>query len=222
VPGAGKRRELMAQSKKRSAWRRVLFDRPVLKLFLVLLFVVIAFALAQSISIPLLRFPAMVVAIIAMAYAIVLGGYILTHYLIRGPLERLFTAKDLTSLLLSYVMFIVIILLVISVLFSVVQDLKLGYLTHDPTQRLSRDMINSDNPNVSRDYLYFTAVTFFSVGYGDVVPMGLCKLLAILTAFAGNIVTVVLMAIVISVYLNRRTKGPDEVSGAQSERSTEG
>jgi len=206
----------MAASKETSRLRQALFGRPVLKLFLVLLFVVIAFALAQSISIPLLRFPAMVVTIIAMAYTIVLGGYILTHYLIRGPLERLFTAKDLTSLLLSYVMFIVIILLVISVLFSVVQDLKLGYLTYDPTQRLSRDMIDNENPNVSQDYLYFTAVTFFSVGYGDVCPMGLCKLLAMLTAFAGNVVTVVLMAIVVSAYLNRRSG--DQASRVRPER----
>jgi hypothetical protein len=44
--------------------------------------------------------------------------------------------------------------------------------------------------------------------------MGFCKILAIVTAFAGNIVTVVLMAIAVSVYLNRRAKPPqvpDEV-----------
>jgi hypothetical protein len=40
--------------------------------------------------------------------------------------------------------------------------------------------------------------------------MGLCKIMAVVTAFAGNIVTVVLMAIVVSLYLNRRTKTPDQ------------
>jgi voltage-gated potassium channel Kch len=209
----------MGEPKRPSRLRRSLFDRPILKLFVVLLLIVVAFALAESISIPLLGFLALLVAIIAMAYAIVLIGYMVSLYLIKGPLERLFTARDLASLLLSYVMFIVIILLMISVLFIVVQDLKLGYLTYDPTQRLSRDMIDNENPNVSQDYLYFTTVTFFSVGYGDVCPMGLCKLLAMLAAFAGNVVTVVLMAIVVSAYLNRRSS--DQASRVQPERKAD-
>jgi len=68
----------------------------------------------------------------------------------------------------------------------------------------------ANDPNISHDYFYFSAITFFSVGYGDVCPMGLCKIMAVVTAFAGNIVTVVLMAIVVSLYLNRRTKTPDQ------------
>lgn len=209
----------MVEPRKLSGLRRALFGRPILKLFLALLFIAIAFALAQYISVPLLRFLVVLAAITAVVYAIVLIGHIVSLYLIRKPLERLFTARDLFSLLLSYVMFIVGILLVISVIFMVVEDLHLGYLTYDPTQKLSRDMIDDKNPNLSQDYLYFSAVTFFSVGYGDVCPMGLCKTVAMLTAFAGNIVTVVLMAIVVSVYLSRRSRGPEEASSAQPEQS---
>jgi potassium channel LctB len=204
----------MGRTKRPSGWRQALFDRPVLKLSLVLLFIAVAATLAQAISIPLVTFIAAPLIIIAVAYAIVLAGHIGSLYLIRRPLERLFNARDLFSLLASYVMFIVGILLVISLCFKVVQDLKLGYLSYDPTVKLSEDMIEQDAPSLSEDYLYFTAVTFFSVGYGDVCPVGLCKPLAMLTAFTGNAVTVVLMAIVVSAYLSRRAKDSDQVPSA--------
>ena len=200
----------MGETKRPSGLRRALFERPILKLSLVLLFIVIAATLAQHVSIPLLRFLVALLTIVAVAYAIVLTGHI-----IRTAFNRLLSARDIVSLLLSYVMFIVGILLVISVLFMVVEELHLGYLTHGPTSDgFNSDVIDSEDPNISHDYLYFTAVTFFTVGYGDVCPMGFCKTLAMVTAFAGNFVTVVLMGIVVSLYLNRRVKSSDQASSA--------
>jgi len=212
----------MGEPKRPSRLRRALFDRPILKLFLTFLFMVIVSTLARYTSMPLLRFLVALVISTAVVYAIVLTGHIVSLYLIRKPLNRLFSARDLFSLLLSYVMFIVGILLVISVIFMVVEDLHLGYLTYDPTERLSSDMIDNKDPNLSQDYLYFSAITFFSVGYGDVCPMGFCRTMAMATAFAGNVVTVVLMAIVVSLYLNRRTKTPDQASSSRSEENAEG
>ena len=109
----------MGESKRPSRLRRALFDRPILKLFLVLLFIVSCLQRWLRMhdrcrcSGYLL---ALLVAIIAMVYAIVLIGHIVSLYLIRKPLDRLFSARDIFSLLLSYVMFIVGILLVISLL----------------------------------------------------------------------------------------------------------
>ena len=71
-------------------------------------------------------------------------------------------------------------------------------------------MIDSEDPNLSHDYLYFSTITFFAVGYGDVCPMGLCKTLAMVTAFAGNLINVVLMAIVVTLYVNRTRGRPDQ------------
>jgi len=134
---------------------------------------VIASTLAQHISIALLRFLVALVITVAVAYGILLTGHILNLYLIRKPLGRLLSARDIVSLLFSYAMFIVGIVLVISVLFMVVEELHLGYLTHvqQPTSSNS-DVIDSGDPNISHDYLYFSAVTFFSVGYGDICPWG--------------------------------------------------
>jgi potassium channel LctB len=219
-PGVEKRREPMGETKRFSGLRRALFDRPILKLFLTLLFIVIGSTLAQYISIPLLRLLVLLVSVIAVAYAILLTGHIVNLYLIRKALARLLNARDIVSLLFSYAMFIVVILLVISTLFGVVEALKLGYLTHGPTtDEFNSDVIDSEDPDISHDYLYFTAVTFFSVGYGDICPMGLCKIVAVVTAFAGNIVNVVLMAIVVSLYLNRRNS--DQASSVRLERGAE-
>ncbi|MDM7999356.1 MAG: ion channel [Dehalococcoidia bacterium] len=202
--------------KKTSGLRQALFNKPILKLFLVLLLIVVGFTLAQTISIPVLRFIVAMATVIAVLYSIILIGHIVALYLIKKPLGRLLSAKDIISLLFSYVMLIVGILLVMSVLFIAVEELHLGYLTHGPTtDGFNSDVIDSGDPNLSHDYLYFTAITFFTVGYGDICPMGLCKPLAVVTAFAGNIVTVVLMAIAVSVYLNRRTKEADRIAGAE-------
>lgn len=98
-----------------------------------------------------------------------------------------------------------------STLFGVVEGIKLGYLTHGPTSdEFNGDAIDSQDPNISHDYLYFSAVTFFSIGHGDV----LCSQLAMMTALVNNMVNVVLMAIVVSVYPNRRSTELDQTSSA--------
>jgi len=209
----------MGETRRLSGLRRALFDRPILKLFLVLLFIVIAYELVQLLSIRVLTLLTLPFIMVAVAYAVILTGHTVNVYLIRKAFARLLSSKDIASLLFSYVMFIAVVLLVISTLFGVVEALRLGYLTHGPTSdEFNSDVIDSEDPSISHDYLYFTAVTFFTVGYGDVCPMGLCKPLAMMTAFAGNAVNVVLMGIVVSVYLNRRAKGPEN---AQLERSTD-
>lgn len=196
----------MGESKKTAGWRRVLFDRPVLKLCLVLLFTIAVSTLARYTSIRPLKFIIALLMSVAVVYAVALTGHIVSICLIRKPLDRLLRATDIFSLLLSYVMFVAGIILLISVLFMVAEDLHVGYLTRGPTSdSFNSDVIESGDPNISHDYLYYTTITFFTVGYGDICPMGFCKVLAMLTAFAGNCVTVVLMGIVVSVFLSRRT-----------------
>jgi hypothetical protein len=36
--------------------------------------------------------------------------------------------------------------------------------------------------------LYFSVITFFTVGYGDMTPVGFCKLIAMLEAFSGVLI----------------------------------
>ncbi len=212
----------MDEPGRSSRLRRLAFDRPVLKLFVTLVVLLIAYALIKSIHASVIRYLFTMVTIGVVLYAVVLIGHIVHLYLIRRALARLLSAQDIVSLLFSYAMFIAGVLLVFSVLFIVVEDLHLGYLTHGPTSdTFNREAIDSldpslRDPNISRDYLYFATITFFTVGYGDVCPMGLCKSLAMVTAFAGNLVNVVLMAIVVTLYVGRTRGRPEQPPTASS------
>ncbi len=51
------------------------------------------------------------------------------------------------------------------------------------------------------DTLYFSSVSFFTVGYGEICPMGLSKLVAGLNAFAGQIFTGLVVGIGVAFFL---------------------
>ena len=61
-------------------------------------------------------------------------------------------------------------------------------------------LVEAGNP-ISGDYydkfltsLYFSAVTLFSVGYGDIVPIGIGRYLAIIEALIGYVLPAVFLA----------------------------
>jgi potassium channel LctB len=124
-------------------------------------------------------------------------------YLIRRVYNRLLSAQNLFRLLVSYVIFIMLILLLFAVFYRFTEQHGFGYLTYGKCQdRFEKDMASRDTEK-SSSYFYFAAVTFFTVGYGDICPMGAAKLIALVNAFIGSFVTVVLMVIVISAFLHR-------------------
>lgn len=49
---------------------------------------------------------------------------------------------------------------------------------------------------LEKDVFYFSAVTYFTIGYGDMVPAGLnAKTLSVFEAFVGNIINLVVLAL---------------------------
>lgn len=48
--------------------------------------------------------------------------------------------------------------------------------------------------NLERDVFYFSGVTYFTIGYGDIVPTGIAKTAAITEAFIGNVVNLIVLA----------------------------
>jgi hypothetical protein len=67
---------------------------------------------------------------------------------------------------------------------------------------VTRAMIEQD-PLIVSNFLhfpYFSTITFFSVGFGDICPMGASKTLAMLNALIGNAFTVLILAMAITNY----------------------
>lgn len=135
------------------------------------------------------------------ATSIYIGSFIL--HTIRKSLVSLFKAKNLFALFISYVLFIVSLLFIFSAGYDMIETTGNGYLTYGIcSDDFSESMLESDNQK-SDNYFYYSAVTFFTVGYGDLCPMGMARSFSLVNAFIGNFVTVVIMVLVISMYMKR-------------------
>ena len=124
-----------------------------------------------------------------------LGVYLLLFmaFIIRHSLKNLFSASNMWTVFLSYIIFIFCVLLLFSS----------GYRYMECSSQFSPSMIGSDSLK-SEDFFYFSAITFFTVGYGDVCPIGWNKQVAIFNAFVGVFINTILMVVVISAYLKRK------------------
>jgi hypothetical protein len=60
-------------------------------------------------------------------------------------------------------------------------------------------------------YPYFSAISFFAVGYGDICPMGYNKIISIINALIGNAFTVLILAIAITNYSSNKENEDNEV-----------
>lgn len=111
--------------------------------------------------------------------------------------------KSITKLLSAYIISIIGLLLLFAVFYSVALTTKTGYLTYsqcyddfDKTK-----LINDDNiVTSSTGYVYFSAITFFSVGYGDICPMGSAKFIAIINTWLGHAYTVIVLGLAMAIY----------------------
>ncbi|VVB78412.1 Ion channel [uncultured archaeon] len=125
-------------------------------------------------------------------------------YLIRKSIKRLINPENIFVLILTYALFILGIILLFSTLFNIVETAKLGYIKYGTcSSKFDPSMISAD-PQISRDFFYFSTMTFFTVGYGDICPMGLERIVSILTTFVGHLVSVLVVALIINNYLQKK------------------
>lgn len=139
-----------------------------------------------------------------LGFRIVIGIYFffsLVH-MIRMSLKRMLEPKNFRSLLEAYTLFIIGIIIAFSISFNLIDDFGVGHLTYGVCDG-SVDL-GAQPDYISHDYLYFSAITFFTVGYGDICPIGLSKLFAVLAAFVGNVISLFLVAIIINNYMQKR------------------
>lgn len=185
---------------KETRLKHLLFSHPVVKLILLII-------LSYILNIMGTYYPDQVlIRIVTTVVSIGIAVYfVLTIiYVVHRKWRHLMNPKNVFSLLGAYAFFVVIIILIFSTLFSVVELTGMGYLKYGGCSDDFDPAMISTDPLASHNYIYFSAVTFFTVGYGDICPMGIMKLMAILDAFVGHLVTVIVVALIVNNYLRMR------------------
>ncbi|MEK6938427.1 MAG: ion channel [Nanoarchaeota archaeon] len=183
-------------------WKDILFERPLFKF---IIFLIAQFLISSIAS----YFPGSIIirwtnVIINIGITIYLISMII--YVVKRSIINLMSPKSISVLIGSYALVVLALLLVFSTLFNFAELTRLGYLKYDNCQgNFNPEMITND-PNSSQDFFYFTAVTFFTVGYGDICPMGISKVIAIVAAFTAHLVSVLLVALIINNYIHLRRK----------------
>jgi len=131
-------------------------------------------------------------------------------HLIKRSFKTLLKASNMWSLFFGYALFIFCIIFFFSSVYDTVERFDAGYLKYGQcSDAFNASMVHED-PLISHNYFYFSSVTLFTVGYGDICPMGATKVVAIINSFIGNFINVVLMVWIISNYMKRKDMDENE------------
>ena len=117
--------------------------------------------------------------------------------------------KTYLMLFFGYIGGIFSIILLFSLLYGILTSLGLGYLTYSPCHDTFTTGQDSGDPNAVHSiigYVYFSAITFFTVGYGDVCAMGSHRVMAVFNAFAGHFYTSVIIVLALSTGLGKKRR----------------
>ncbi len=93
------------------------------------------------------------------------------------------------ELVSKYIYLIMGVVLLFGVFFVILQT-----RTHDSGLRVS---LGTDALS-EKDSFYFSAVTYFTVGYGDIVPYGYAKLLSVAEAGIGRDINLIILAMAVT------------------------
>ena len=143
---------------------------------------------------------------------------------IRANITRLLHHElKFGEIITGYITSVIFIVILFSILYWGMTVLGLGYLKYGScvdTTDMTRQLIDNDPLRVKEfmHYPYFSAITFFTVGFGDICPMGLSKLISTLNALIGNLFTVLILAIAITNYSENKGNGKNNGNGKNGNR----
>lgn len=128
--------------------------------------------------------------------------------LFRHGLKYLFNSQgNIYELIIGYAIAVLGIIFFFTTIYSISEELNTGYLTYG---KCSEKDVNSalilNDPNIVESFsgkFYFSAVTFFTIGYGDICPMGLNKGISLLNGFFGSVFATIILAIAIAKYIEK-------------------
>ncbi len=144
--------------------------------------------------------------------AIVGGTLMICHIIINclnfihDSLNYLYDEKiDLKKLIKGYLAGIFGFLILFTIFYIALSLLGVGYLTYGncSDQFIAKSYNESNTVQSFSGIFYFSSMTFFTVGYGDICPMGLNRIVAILNAFIGQFFIVILVGIAIAYYTKK-------------------
>ncbi|RJQ17153.1 hypothetical protein C4573_03810 [Candidatus Woesearchaeota archaeon] len=128
---------------------------------------------------------------------------------IRKSIKALFDhQRNFSKLLLSYTSAVFGFIFLFTLIYIIFASLGIGYLLYGGcNDQFDRTIFTSEDTSMVRDPIsifYFSAITFFTVGYGDICPMGASQIFSILNAFVGQAFTAVIMVLALSSYMSNR------------------
>jgi potassium channel LctB len=146
----------------------------------------------------------------------VIIGFVLLAYFISFLVSRvqmniaklLHHELTIREILIGYVTSVLFIIVLFAIAYWGIALTGTGYLRYgeciDNTSITKDTMLNDPNLVIKTfHYPYFSAITFFTVGYGDICPMGLNKTVAVLNALIGSAFNVLILAIAITNYATK-------------------
>lgn len=186
--------------KKISRFSKILFNRPIIKF----VFLIIVYLILNSIqnffsNNYILRNILNIIGILISIYFIIIIIYLIVKWV-----KKLINPDNIFILMFTYAIFIIALLLLFSTIFNIIETTGSGYIKFgECTAGFDKSMISSDTL-ISRNFFYFSAMTFFTVGYGDICPMGSARIASIIVSFIGHLVSVILVALILNNYMRKK------------------
>lgn len=152
------------------------------------------------------RFPALrlvTFSLITIVFLVIVPNFF-AHKGLKS-IYNLIANKNLTieEILKSYLLAVVSTIFFFTMLYGIVESANIGYLKYgECNDNIKLDPNDSSLVTSPLSRMYFSSITFFTVGYGDICPMGWSKLISILNAFFGSLINIIVISIAIGQYLN--------------------
>jgi len=178
----------------KDSWiKRLLFEKPLIKfIFFVVIYIILIFILEDTAEISSIRIPLTIVHVILAAYLILLMLYVIRH-----SMTKLLSSKHSKGLIIYYVVFLIGLIIILSTVLNLIELSRTGYITYGKcSDHFTPSMVTQDSQR-SHSFLYFTTM-LFTVGYGDICPMGTAKIFSMITAIIGHVLSVILVALIIN------------------------
>jgi hypothetical protein len=135
---------------------------------------------------------------------------VVINFIVKKGIESIYSlignkSKTIEEIVGDYAIAVIFTVLFFAFIYAIADSSGIGYLKYGTCGESFTFKNIPEDPQIiksSFSRVYFSAVTFFTVGYGDICPMGYSKIISILNAMTGSIINIIILSIAIGQYLN--------------------